>query len=291
MSPLRLAPVALSLAVACTEPETVPVHTDAPGDTDTDTGLVVALTCGSEPGADLRSGATSCDDAGHCWVVLCGGSFEMGSHDPADDDWERPVHTVEVPHFEILQTEVTEAQMNACVDAGVCGRPPDPPLGCEISPDHPSVCNDWFAGDDYCRWIGARLPSEAEWEYAARSEGKDHAYPWGNDELTCDHLVKSQAPCNDRGAQLPCSRPAGHTEQGLCDMAGNTIEWVQDWFHNTYAEGPVDGSAWEDPPGWARVFRGGGVNSAEAPTTRNRVFHEPEFFYGGSGFRCTRTPL
>ena len=103
--------------------------------------------------------------------------------------------------------------------------------------------------------------SEAEFEYAARSRGADYTYPWGNEDPT---------------------------EQGLCDMAGNAIEWTADWFHNTYDDAPADGSAWVDPVSAFRVMRGGGVGSCAGPETRKRTFHEPEFWYAGGSVRCAR---
>ena len=125
---------------------------------------------------------------------------------------------------------------------------------------------DWEHAVEYCTFAGGRLPSEAEWEYAARSGGQDIIYPWGNQEATCDYAVMfGYGPgiddpygCGLHHEWPVCSKPAGNTAQGLCDMAGNVWEWLQDCRHDDYVGAPADGSAWEDPPGCYRMERGGG---------------------------------
>lgn len=247
---------------------------------------LLSLTIGctqAPPPCPAPAGTTHCDGEGHCWVTVCGGSFAMGT---SGDERAAPVHEVTVRPFELLQTEVEDKQLRACETAGACARPRSDT--CAPLPDSTAVCVDWFTARDYCEHIGARLPSEAEWEYAARSQGRDRLYPWGDEPPDCDRMVISQEPCFTP-VQPPCSRPDSNTEQGICDLAGNAIEWVQDWYHEGYDGAPDDGSAWEEPEGSNRVVRGGGVGSAEPPTTTNRVFHVPEFFYAGSGFRCARS--
>ncbi|MCB9760357.1 MAG: SUMF1/EgtB/PvdO family nonheme iron enzyme [Alphaproteobacteria bacterium] len=229
-----------------------------------------------------------------CWVPLPAGRFDMGSGPGQGDDNERPLHAVDLEAFEVLRTEVTVAQYSACVDDGACAPRADPddvPHRCNWDePDkaeHPMNCVSWFMADAFCAWAGGALPSEAQWEYAARSGGLDREYPWGEAEPSCELAVLKDT-CGSDGTWPVCSHPEGNTEQGLCDMAGNAFEWVADWHHDTYEGAPSDGEPWVEPEGVFRGLRGGGIGSDEGYRTRNRTFHEPDFFYSGMGFRCAR---
>jgi len=199
------------------------------------------------------------------WVTIPGGSFLLGSDENPN---EKPRHRVTVKSFQIAKTEVTNEQYRKCVDAGRCTKGDFEPLG----DDYPVTGVDWAQAKNFAEWAGGRLPSEAEWEYAARGGGLDRGYPWGDDEATCATAVIDG--CGGQAAPV-CSKPAGNSVQGLCDMAGNVWEWTQDWYHNSYEVAPSDGSAWEDR-GTLRVRRGGG---ADRPTAQAR-----------SGFRGTRLP-
>ncbi|MBA2320939.1 MAG: SUMF1/EgtB/PvdO family nonheme iron enzyme [Deltaproteobacteria bacterium] len=238
------------------------------------------------PAIDPCSGGRVCDDAG-CWVTLCGGTYERGS--AAGDPDERPVRRVHVAPLQVLEREATVGLWSACVAASGCREDPDwsvDALCTRSDADLPITCIDWFQARDLCAFAGGRLPSEAEWEFAARSGGRDLAYPWGDARPTCDRLVSDRKACGVRGLQPGCSRPAGNTSQGVCDLAGNAFEWCADWHHG-YGDAPTDGSA-QGRPGRFRSMRGGGIGSDEAPRTRNRVFHPPEFSYPGLGVRCVR---
>ena len=136
-----------------------------------------------------------------------------------------------VKSFQLAKTEVTNKQYKACVEAGAC----TPPSSYEGGDDQPVVNVDWNQAKAFSEWVGGRLPSEAEWEYAARSGGKERKYPWGDEEPSCERAVMNQGGngCGRNATWPVCSKTAGNTSQGLCDMAGNVWEWTQDWYHDS----------------------------------------------------------
>jgi formylglycine-generating enzyme required for sulfatase activity len=234
------------------------------------------------------------------WVALAGGTFQMGANNGDED--ETPIREVTVANFEMLEKEVTVSQFQDCVEAGACVVPRSYDERCNWGEpgygDHPVNCVSWPEAFDYCQWAGGRLPTEAEWEFAARSRGQDFDYPWGDEAPTCDKAVfndRAPAPpgmgCGTRRTWEPCSRRAGNTHQGLCDMAGNLAEWVQDVYFGTYEGAPNDGTAREDR-GSDRVIRGGGLNSdAWALRARDRDSDVANRRSYAVSFRCARTGL
>lgn len=238
------------------------------------------------------------------WVTIPGGTFDMGSDDGEPD--EQPVHSVTVPDFEMWRTEVTAAQYDLCVLAGECSSMPQGPA-CNWDKDglenHPVNCVSREQANNFCAWVGGRVPSEAEWEHAARSGGQDISYPWGDDPATCDRAVMDDggSGCGTGGTLAVCSKPDGNTDQGLCDMAGNVREWLADFYHGCYdcsqcpgevacdgqTAAPDDGSAWVTPSGSGLVRRGGGYydGAAELKATSRSYGSYPET---DDGFRCAR---
>ncbi len=188
------------------------------------------------------------------WVRIPGGSFQMGSND--GDLGEKPVHAVHVGSFEMSRSEVTVAQYRACVDAGECTEPGTGGYmdacnwGKSGRDDHPINCVDWHQASAFARWAGGRLPSEAEWEYAARG-GESYIYAGSN---TAGDVAWYEGNSGDRTHEVCGKR---HNGYGLCDMSGNVWEWVEDWYHDSYAGAPSDGSAWTTGGGSYRVYRGG----------------------------------
>ncbi len=230
------------------------------------------------PGAAAGSRSRVVDGkAGIQWVAIPGGRFTMGSD--KGDEW--PAHGVTIKSFWMAKTLVTNKQYKACVDAGACSAAQD--YG---SDDQPVVGVDWDQAKTFSEWVGGRLPSEAEWEYAARSAGKNQTYPWGNAKVTCERAVI--LGCGSVTAPV-CSKSAGNTQQGLCDMAGNAWEWVQDWYHGSYSGAPTDGSAWEYPAGSNRVIRGGSwYNGAIYLRSAVRDNFNPGNRSSSLGFRSAR---
>lgn len=187
--------------------------------------------------------------AGTKWMRIPGGSFQMGSSGGAND--EKPVHQVSVQTFEIAKTEVTVAQYQQCVEAGSCSKP-NTDSGCNWGVSgrelHPINCVDWDQASAYAKWVGGRLPTEAEWEYAARAGTTGDRYG--------DVDAVAWYDKNSGGQTHPVSQKQANGF-GLNDMLGNVWEWVQDWYHDSYKDAPINGSAWENPKGSTRVNRGG----------------------------------
>jgi formylglycine-generating enzyme required for sulfatase activity len=216
-------------------------------------------------------------------VYIPAGEFSMGVKDGEDN----PIHTVYTDGFWIYSTEVTHDQYDLCVATGVCSPaeettlfvPGDPLKGARpvVNVTHPQA-------QTYCQWVNGRLPTEAEWEKAARApEGKD--YPWGDEEPTCDHANFGE--CETFSTEPVTAYPDGQTPYRMFDMAGNAHEWVHDWYADDYY--PV--SPFENPTGPVegeeRVIRGGSyLSSAQEITTFARAQHDPEEFREDLGFRC-----
>lgn len=208
------------------------------------------------------------------WVSIPGGSFRMGSN---MGKYEQPVHTVQVPSFELTKTEVTWKQYNQCVADGGCTPAHTTDKKCRVhtgkkwidaklpkghmGDNQPVVCVTHSQAQSFARWAGGRLPTEAEWEYAAKSAGAPSSrYPWGSAEPSCSLTVmsrgKPQFGCGRLEPWPVCSKPKGNSTQGLCDLSGNVWEWVEDHWQESYRGAPTDGSA--QTSGQLRVFRGGG---------------------------------
>ena len=217
--------------------------------------------------------------------------------DGGDDD-EVPAHQVSVPGFEINRTEVTVGQYQRCVAAGKCLSPgTGPRCNWEVAGrgEHPVNCLAWEHAEAFCAWAGGALPTEAQWEFAARSGGKAQPYPWGELPADCQRAVMpdDKGPGCGQDATAPaCSRPRGNSAHGLCDLSGNVWEWVADCWHKGYRGAPVDGSAWttacKDPG--RRVVRGssflnGTVDNLRAASRDSSPAAER---YHSIGFRCVR---
>jgi formylglycine-generating enzyme required for sulfatase activity len=221
-------------------------------------------------------------------VFVPAGEFLMGSSDAdreADSD-EKPQHTVYLDAYWIDQTEVTNAMYQRCVEVGRCTEPQHSArYGSAHYAKHPVVGVTWQQAQEYCAWVGRRLPTEAEWEKAARgTDGRP--FPWGNTAPNSDFLNFNR----EVGDTTEVGQyPVGASPYGALDMAGNTWEWVADRYSQTYyAQAPA-----KNPPGPAtgntRVLRGGawGVD-ARAVRVANRFWAFP----GRNdldGFRCARS--
>jgi formylglycine-generating enzyme required for sulfatase activity len=220
-------------------------------------------------------------------VDIPGGTFQMGAADLPD---ATPIHQVTVPSFRIARTEVSTCQYRACADAGACMFPAGGSF------DGPVLGVDLAAACAFCSFAGGRLCSEAEWEYAARNGAKGTLYPWGDQTPTCQHGVFSDAAlgCASPSSLPGCSRPAGNDDWGVCDLAGNAWEWVQDCYLGTYDGAPADGSPREVCPGSdLHAKRGASFVPYQMPdalrsSRRWAVF--PGNLPVGGGVRCCAAP-
>jgi formylglycine-generating enzyme required for sulfatase activity len=262
-------------------------------------------------------GASACKTGAPAWIVddmvaISGGSFAMGSDAPDANENEKPVHPVAVANLQMDRTEVTVRAYRACVAAGKCTAPDayaatrgNFHVFCNWGhPDqrdsHPVNCVDHGQARAFCAWAGKRLPSEEEWEFAARGGGEDRVYPWGNDPPTERHLnaCGSECPSNLVANRFPAGRslypssdgwpetspvgsfPAGASKHGVLDLAGNVWEWTAS-LYATY-----DGAHSEAK----RVLRGGSWGGGDARTERttNRFRLDEGSRAQFLGFRCAR---
>ena len=235
------------------------------------------------------------DIDGMVMVYVPEGDFEMGSND--GDGTEQPIHTVYLDAFWIDRTEVTNAMYADCVATGSCTEPYSREsytynsyYGNSQFDDYPVINVDWNQAQAYCEWAGKRLPSEAEWEKAARgTDGR--TYPWG-DAIDCSMANYSGKDGRCVGDTTTAgSYPQGASSYGALDMAGNVWEWVADWYSNEYYGNSPSKNPNGPSSGGNRILRGGswhiGDNSARSA---NRDAESPDSVGNSIGFRCAASP-
>ncbi|MBP9500608.1 MAG: SUMF1/EgtB/PvdO family nonheme iron enzyme [Candidatus Promineofilum sp.] len=222
-------------------------------------------------------------ETGSRMIYVPGGTFDIGD-DSSEQNDEKPARMITLDSFYIDETEVTNGAYARCVDAGACPRPDragatyyQTYFGDPNFDDYPVINVSWYDADAFCTWRGARLPSEAEWEYAASFDPRERVkfkYPWG-DTFDGNRLNFCDVNCqrDDRGFEWDdgfrdtapvAGYPDGRSPKGIYDMLGNVMEWVGDWYDfrayrtitETNPRGPVDGEfkvirggSWYTPPG------------------------------------------
>lgn len=212
------------------------------------------------------------------------GEFTMGSNDGDAD--EKPAHTIYLDAFWIDRTEVTNKMNSVCVKAGICEEPTS-----KRSYDHssyygnaeydnnPVIWMDWSSAQTYCAWVGRRLPSEAEWEKAAR--GTDaRIYPWGNDPPN-GTLISYNYDTSIVGKY-----PLGASPYGALDMASNVWEWVADWYSETYYSSSPTSNPFGANSGQYRILRGGAWDNPLRISATYRYEGDPANHSSNVGFRC-----
>lgn len=219
------------------------------------------------------------------------GEFEMGSNTSSYNE-DSPAHTVYLDDYYIDTYEVTNARYASCVDAGVCQPPQESSsatrskyYGDSDFDNYPVIYVDWDMAVTYCEWRGAHLPTEAQWEKAARgTDGR--SYPWGEsiDAIYANYnysIGDTTAVGNYEDGKSPF---------GLFDMSGNVWEWVADWFSETYYPASPSSNPTGPESGQYRGLRGGSwLNEEEFVHTYTRGWNQLEYFqYVDFGFRCAR---
>ena len=254
--------------------------------------VVVAAACGDSPaGASAAPDASPADDAGGGtgggMVLIPAGPFMMGCNDAVDTQCmpdERPFHQVTLSAFEIDPTEVTLAEFAKCLAANVCAGSEAPTTN---PVDWPIGYISWDVANAYCTWVGKRLPTEAEWEKAARgADGRK--YPWGNTDPDCSHA--NTQGCGGRVVGVG-SLPLGASPYGVLGMAGNVSEWVEDLYSAAYyANSPASDPVNTVGGGRDRALRGGDYASPGNLTRVSTRFAHPQGSgQSYTGIRCARS--
>jgi len=218
-------------------------------------------------------------------VLVPAGEFVMGSD--SNQEAAKPAHTVYLDSFYIDQFEVTNGDYQACAEAGVCTTGGSFRIRRPELAQNPVDFVNWYEAEKFCEWRGARLPTEAEWEKAARGTD-ERLFPWGNDPITCDRAQYSDC---DWALSPVGSYPSGVSPYGAYDMAGNVWEWVSDWYaQDYYSYSPAENPTGPEPGVYKSTRGGGYLYDARLQTTiwRNQAPATHSYIY--LGFRCARTP-
>jgi formylglycine-generating enzyme required for sulfatase activity len=222
-------------------------------------------------------------------VSVPAGTFTMGS--ARGDPDERPEHPVQLGGYRIDRYEVTQAQYERCVRAGACRRAKQ--YAGSVGPTLPAVGVTWDDATRFCAWAGKRLPSEAEWEKAARgTDGR--LFPWGNRAPDCSlaaYALGGEKYCRGAGGTAPAADYAAATSPyGVLQMAGNVFSWVADWHDRDYYAVSPERNPTGPVIGKHRVVRGGSWFSPAVDlrsAIRNLLPSGAQFNY--LGFRCVST--
>ena len=206
-----------------------------------------------------------------------------------DDIPNNPRRDVTLSGYWMYKNVVTVEQYKTFCTATKVAMPPPPKFNKNWAKgDHPIVNVNWNDANAYCKWAGVSLPTEAQWEKAARGTDGRH-YPWGND-FEPDRVWSSKKKIGDAGGTTPVG-VYGISPYGCSDMAGNVLQWCADWYDADYGKSaPAN-----DPPGPAtgkwRVLRGGSWDRHDQGYFRcaYRYYRGPGYRFSLDGFRCART--
>jgi formylglycine-generating enzyme required for sulfatase activity len=273
----------------------------------------------SEPQVLGQAGSRPKEDM----LLVPGGKFFRGCNEMVDRDCrddEKPGRAVQVSAFFIDRHEVTTRDYMSCVanqgcrksafmraidadhlpserssikyDEYIMKHHSDYNFGQIERLDHPINGVTWIEAQEYCKWLGNRLPTEAEWEKAARA-ADGRKYPWGDKPVvSCNLAVVNNGAggCGQNRTWPVCAKPAGSSPVGACDLIGNVREWVQDRYSRHYYETPNRIDPAGPGEGWERVVRGGSWTERKTDRLRCslRASHEPDQYSPDIGFRCAK---
>jgi formylglycine-generating enzyme required for sulfatase activity len=220
-------------------------------------------------------------------LYIPAGEFRMGSESRRSN--ERPLHTVNLHAYWIDKTEVTNAMYAKCEDVGVCNQPSqinsairNRYYGNAQFDNYPVIFVSWHDANDYCLWVGRRLPTEAEWEKAARGTSQA-IYPWGS--WINGDLVNYDGEIGD--TTKVGTYPNGDSPYGVLDMAGNVWEWVADWYSDGYYQDTPSLNPQGPDVGTYKVLRGGSwTNGNFEVRSTYRFKADPSGVSFSIGFRC-----
>lgn len=245
----------------------------------------------------LEVGSTQVSDKDEMVMVYVPeGIFTMGTD--YGYSYEQPAHKVFLDSFWIDKTEVSNSQYANCVSAGYCGMPLwnggyNPRYYSESkNADFPIVRVDWNDANSYCEWGGRRLPTEAEWEKAARgTDGR--LYPWGEESPSCDFANIPNCGFKFSGNIFDLSSVYNYADSaspyGALNMIGNAWEWVADWYDETYYSDSPNSNPKGPSSGLFKLIRGGSIDQSASAV--NRTWAGPDSYSSAvymSGFRCAK---
>ena len=241
---------------------------------------------------DAASGIDAASAAENMATVPAG-PFMMGCNAAVDGDtWcsapalglERPYHEITLDEFAIDVTEVSELEYGGCIADGECSAPAEG----QLDPNSylPVRNVTWQQAAMYCAWRSARLPTEAEWEKAARgTDGR--RYPWGSAAPDCDRVNYGQ--CTGDEVHAVNAHESGASPFGVLNLAGNVAEWVADWYSFDYYAASPSENPTGPSVGTERSVRGGSLTSTDKEVRASaRRGSNPELGFSNVGFRCAR---
>jgi formylglycine-generating enzyme required for sulfatase activity len=239
------------------------------------------------------------DAKGVPMALVPAGEFQMGSDNGSQD--EKPVHTVYLDAFYMDVYEVTNARYAECVSTKACQPPTQTGSSTRRSfysdaqyADYPVIYVTWAMAKAYCTWRGGNLPTEAQWEKAARGGLQGMDYPWGNEQPVCEKGAQNGANFEGCGSSNDTKAVGSYSPNGygLFDLAGNVWEWVRDWYSESYYSSQTSFTNPFGPTsGDGRVVRGGSWRSYSILLrVADRFRNVPLYNYYDIGFRCSRAP-